>query len=237
MGQAVEQEALLQGHQIVGYYDLSRKPFIQESELPEADVCIEFTYPEAAYDNCLYALQKGYPVVSGTTGWQEGVKRIIEQVDKNGWTFFHSSNFSVGVNVLYALNKKLAQLMNHTTGYHPEIEEIHHIYKKDAPSGTAIQLADALVNESKYVSTWAFARTDVAITTDIEDPNVLPVHAERVGEVPGIHRITYRSGVDRITIEHEAFNRQGLAIGVLLAADYATKHKGLLTMDQLLGLE
>lgn len=237
MGQAIEQEALLEGHQLVARYDLSQRSFVEEEVLPEADVCIEFTFPEAAYSNCLHALSKGYPVVSGTTGWNDGVEALRKRAPEEGWSFFHASNYSIGVNVLYALNKRLAVLMNRASGYRPEIEEVHHIHKKDAPSGTAINLAKAVVEHSKHVKEWVFARTDVAIEVDVEDPNILPVHAERLGEVAGLHRITYRSAIDRITIEHEAFNRKGLAMGVLLAAEFASKHKGALDMDMLLGLD
>ncbi len=237
MGKAVEQEALLQGHSVVAYYDLQNRPFIQEKDLPDADVCIEFTYPEAALENCTYALDLGYPVVSGTTGWETGVEELRARANRENLSFFHASNYSIGVNILYSLNKKLAELMNQTDGYIPKIEEVHHIYKKDAPSGTAIHLAKALVEKSKYVQNWTCLRSDTSNEVDIEDPTMLKVYSERKGDVPGIHEVSYQSSVDKISIRHEAFNRQGLAIGVLLAAKYATEHKGALTMDMLLGLD
>lgn len=237
MGRAIEQEALLQGHEVVAHYDLAKRPFVEEEQLPAADLCIEFTQPDAAYVNCLHALEKGYPVVCGTTGWNDGVEELRRLTPEKGWTFFHASNFSVGVNILYALNKRLAELMNHTEGYRPSIAEIHHINKKDAPSGTAIKLAKAIVEESKYAHDWVFQRSDVNVNVGFEDSNVLPVTADRVGDVAGIHRVTYKSAMDRITIEHEAFNREGLAKGVLLAAHYALTHTGVLRMETLLGLD
>lgn len=237
MGRAIEQEALMQGHTIVAHYDLTQRPFVEERELPEADLCIEFTQPDAAYANCLHALEMGYPVVCGTTGWNDGVEELRRLTPEKGWTFFHASNFSVGVNILYVLNKRLAELMNHTEGYRPEVAEVHHINKKDAPSGTAIKLAKAIVEESKYAHDWVFQRSDVNLNVGFDDSNVVPVSADRVGDVAGIHRITYKSAIDRITIEHEAFNREGLAKGVLLAANYALSHKGVLRMETLLGLD
>lgn len=237
MGHAIEQEALLQGCEVVAHYDLSVRPFTEETTLPVADLCIEFTEPSSAYANCVYAMEKGYPVVCGTTGWNEGVEELRKLAPQKGWTFFHASNFSVGVNILYALNKRLAQLMNHTEGYRPEIEEIHHINKKDAPSGTAIKLAKALIAESKYAHDWVFKRSDIDTNVGFTDSNVLPVSATRVGDVAGLHRITYTSPIDKITIEHEAFNREGLAKGVLLAAHYTLTHKGVLRMETLLGLD
>lgn len=237
MGRAIEQEALLQGHEVVAIYDLKRKPFAEETQLPEADVCIEFTSSDVAYQNCVHAMELGSPVVCGTTGWNEGVDELRRIVPSKGWTFFHASNYSIGVNILYVLNRRLAQLMNKTEGYRPEIEEVHHINKKDAPSGTAIKLAKALVEESKYAHDWVFQRSDVQVNVGIEDPNVVPVSADRVGDVAGLHRITYKSANDRITIEHEAFNRRGLAKGVLLAANFAISHHGVLQMESLLGLD
>lgn len=237
MGRAIEKEALLEGHTIVGHYDLDTRPFTEEQDLPEADVCIEFTEPDAAYANCIHALERGYPLVCGTTGWNDGVEEIRRLTPSKGWTFFHASNFSIGVNILYVLNKKLAELMNHTVGYRTQIDEVHHIHKKDAPSGTAIKLAKALVANSKYAHDWVFRRSDVDVNVGIDDPNVVPVSAERVGEVAGVHRVSYISALDRISIEHESFSREGLAQGVLMAARHAVQNKGVLRMETLLGLD
>lgn len=237
MGRAIEKEALLQGHEVVAHYDLVRGPFVEEENLPEADVCIEFTEPSAAYANCLHALNLGYRVVCGTTGWNDGVEEIRTLAPKKGWTFFHASNFSIGVNILYVLNKRLAELMNYTEGYRPEIQEVHHINKKDAPSGTAIKLAKAVVDNSKYAHDWVFRRSDLSMSVGFDDPNVVPVSSERIGDVSGIHTVSYVSAVDKISIRHEAFNREGLAQGVLMAASYALNHSGVLRMEALLGLE
>lgn len=232
MGQAVEEEALLGGHRIVARFDAAEgKPLSETTQLPSADVCIEFTVAGEAYHNCLTALKAGYPVVSGTTGWNDGVRTLQARCAEEGWSFFYAPNYSIGVNLLYSLNRHLTRLLAGVDGYLPSIEERHHIFKKDAPSGTAIALAnDIMANDTAYTN-WAL------VPPQIEDNHIIPITAVREGQTPGYHGVTFTSQVDRITIEHEAFSRKGLAQGVLLAAAYATKHKGALDMKQLLDIK
>ena len=168
--------------------------------------------------------------MSGTTGWNEGVKKLQALSEQNGWSFFYAPNYSIGVNLLYSLNRHLASLLTHVNGYLPSIKERHHIFKKDAPSGTAIALANDLIDIDPSYTNWAPA------PPAIEDNHIIPIVSVREGQIPGYHGVTFTSQVDRITIEHEAFSRKGLAQGVLLAADYATKHKGALDMKQMLDI-
>ncbi len=228
MGKAIEKEAIRRGHRITGIFDADGECFTEQQKLPPADVCIEFTTPQTAYKNCLHAINKGLPVVSGTTGWRDDVQKLQEAIltSKSG-TFFYASNFSLGVNILFELNRQLARIMQKAPEYSVSLEETHHVHKLDAPSGTAITLAEDIIKESPNLEGWALAPK--------LDPHTLPIEAKRIGEIPGIHSIKWHSPVDELTLSHEAFGREGFALGAVLAAEYAVAHHGVLSMRMMLG--
>ncbi|WP_311552720.1 dihydrodipicolinate reductase C-terminal domain-containing protein [Porphyromonas endodontalis] len=228
MGKAIEKEAIRRGHHITGIFDADGECFTEQQQLPPADVCIEFTTPQTAYKNCLHAINKGLPVVSGTTGWRDDVQKLQDDISisKSG-TFFYASNFSLGVNILFELNRQLARIMQKAPEYSVSLEETHHVHKLDAPSGTAITLAEDIIKESPNLDGWALAPN--------LDPHTLPIEAKRIGEIPGIHSIKWHSPVDELTLSHEAFRREGFALGALLAAEYAVAHHGVLSMRMMLG--
>ena len=228
MGKAIEKEAIRRGHRITGIFDADGECFTEQQQLPPADVCIEFTTPQTAYKNCLHAINKGLPVVSGTTGWRDDVQKLQESIStsKSG-TFFYASNFSLGVNILFELNRQLARIMQKAPEYSVSLEETHHVHKLDAPSGTAITLAEDIIKESPNLEGWALAPN--------LDPHTLPIEAKRIGEIPGIHSIKWHSPVDELTLSHEAFGREGFALGAVLAAEYAVAHHGVLSMRMMLG--
>jgi 4-hydroxy-tetrahydrodipicolinate reductase len=216
MGKAVEAEALARGHQIVLVADRNNA---HEATLLRPDTCdcfIEFTRPEAAMANFRTLLPTGIPIVTGTTGWLSDLDLLRDEVVRAGGKFMFSSNFSIGVNVLFQLNKTLARLMNAHPEYDCYIEEAHHRHKKDAPSGTARSLAaqmiEGLDRKSKIAGTDLIGRAP--------QPDELSVAFTRAGEIIGSHSVTYLSDIDRITIEHEAFNRRGFAVGAVIAAEW-----------------
>ena len=225
MGKAIEKEAIRRGHRITGIFDADGECFTEQQQLPPADVCIEFTTPQTAYKNCLHAINKGLPVVSGTTGWRDDVQKLQETIlnSKSG-TFFYASNFSLGVNIL---NRQLARIMQKAPEYSVSLEETHHVHKLDAPSGTAITLAEDIIKEFPDLDGWALAPN--------LDSHTLPIEAKRIGEIPGIHSIKWHSPVDELTLSHEAFGREGFALGAVLAAEYAVTHHGVLSMRMMLG--
>lgn len=228
MGKAIEKEAIRRGHRITGIFDADGECFTEQQQLPPADVCIEFTTPQTAYKNCLHAINKELPVVSGTTGWRDDVQKLQEAIltSKSG-TFFYASNFSLGVNILFELNRQLARIMQKAPEYSVSLEETHHVHKLDAPSGTAITLAEDIIKGSPNLDRWALAPN--------LDPHTLPIEAKRIGEIPGIHSIKWHSPVDELTLFHEAFGREGFALGAVLAAEYAVTHHGVLSMRMMLG--
>lgn len=227
MGHAVEQQALLRNHRIVAIYD---QDFAQKQQLPQADVCIEFSVPSAAYSNCKHALMLELPIVSGTTGWQQELEELKEWICSTGrGTLFHASNFSLGVNILFAMNRKLARIMEELSQYIPSISETHHIHKVDAPSGTALSLAHDIIAEHSQLTSWALSKE--------VRPDTLSIESIREGEVPGKHSVAWQSKVDCLTLSHEAFGREGFALGAVLAAEYAISHQGVLSMQTMLGLD
>lgn len=228
MGKAIEKEAIRRGHRITGIFDADGECFTEQQQLPPADVCIEFTTPQTAYKNCLHAINKELPVVSGTTGWRDDVQKLQESIStsKSG-TFFYASNFSLGINILFELNRQLARIMQKAPEYSVSLEETHHVHKLDAPSGTAITLAEDIIKEFPDLDGWALAPN--------LDSHTLPIEAKRIGEIPGIHSIKWHSPVDELTLSHEAFGREGFALGAVLAAEYAVTHHGVLSMRMMLG--
>lgn len=226
MGKTIEQTALQRGHQIVCIIDADNQHDFRSPQFAQADAAIEFTTPTAAIDNYRRAWQIGIPVVSGTTGWTAQLPDIQHEIAKNGYTLFWSSNFSLGVNIFMELNRHLAKLMNAFPNYAPSMTEIHHTEKKDAPSGTAITLAEDLLAQLDRKTTWCLGQAT--------RPDELSIAAIREGQVPGTHTIRYDSPEDTITITHEAKNRQGFALGAVLAAEFTMGKKGFFTMHDLL---
>ena len=224
MGKAIEKVAKNRGHQIVCTVDA------QEStgSLNEADAAINFSVPEAALLNISSALELGIPVVCGTTGWlDQKVKAEILCKEKET-AFLYASNFSIGVNLFFALNKNLAEFMKKHPSYKVAVEETHHIHKLDAPSGTAITLAEDII-EKTHLEGWETAKNPSA-------KNQLPIQSHREGEVPGIHQVEYSSPIDSIKIRHEAYNRLGFAFGAVIAAEWILGKKGVFGMEDVLNL-
>lgn len=226
MGKTIERIARERGHQIVSIIDINNPEEFQSDAFKSADVAIEFTIPATAYDNYVKSFAAGVPVVSGTTGWLDRLNDIKEKCRNGGQTFFYASNFSLGVNIFFAVNRYLAKIMNNFPAYDVRMTEAHHIHKLDAPSGTAISLAEDLMEEVERKDRW--------VLETAENPTDLPIHVIREGEVPGRHEIVYESEVDSIRIEHDAKNRDGLALGAVLAAEFTAGKKGFLTMNDML---
>ncbi len=226
MGKEIEKIAIERGHNITCKIDMQSEDTFDSEGFEKADVAIEFTIPDAAYDNFINCFKRNKPVVSGTTGWLDKMDEIKEFCTQKGQTFFYASNFSVGVNVFFEINKKLAQLMNSVEGYTVSMDETHHIHKKDAPSGTAITLAEGIIENTDGINTWVEGQDAKS--------GELQITAFRRDEVPGIHTVKYDSEVDEIVIHHSAKSRKGFALGAVLAAEYASKNKGYLGMSDLL---
>lgn len=224
MGHAIEEAALSRGHEIVCRIDKDNQEDFDSPQFKNADVAIEFTAPAVAIGNYRRAFAAGIPVVSGTTGWLEHLPEVKEACEK-GQTFFYASNFSLGVNIFFAVNKYLAGIMNHFPQYTVDLEEIHHVHKLDHPSGTAITLAEDIIAQLDSKNAW---------TENLPAPDdAIPVVARRKGEVPGTHIVTYDSPVDSIRITHEAKSRKGFALGAVVAAEFTVGKKGFLTMQDL----
>ena len=224
MGRMIEEIALSRGHEIVSIIDIDNQQDFESPAFASADVAIEFTTPWTAYDNYLKAWQAGVKVVSGSTGWMKEHGDDVKRACDAGHTLFWASNFSVGVAIFSAVNTYLAKIMNRFTQYDVNLVETHHVHKLDAPSGTAITLAEQIVENLDRKERWGLHETQ---------PGVLRIDDVRRGEVPGIHSITYDSPEDMITITHDAHSRRGFALGAVLAAEYTKEHAGLLTMSDL----
>ena len=225
MGHAIEQIALQRGHEIVSVIDVNNQEDFMSDALKSADVAIEFSMPAVAMDNYRRAFAAGVPVVSGTTGWLEHLPEIKEAC-KAGQTFFYASNFSLGVNIFFALNKYLAKIMNDFPAYDVRMVETHHVHKLDAPSGTAITLAEGLIDNIERKNKWVEGKEPA------EDE--IGICSVREGEVPGIHTVIYESDVDTISITHDAKSRMGFALGAVVAAEFTCGKKGFLTMQDML---
>ena len=229
MGKTIEGLALQRGHSVGLTIDIDTIDSFRKENLTKCDVAIEFTGPNSAKENILKCIDAGIPVVSGSTGWLSHWDEVEKACkDKNG-TILYASNFSVGVNIFFELNKKLAQLMKQQTGYNISLEEIHHTQKKDAPSGTAITLAEQILNEVPRKKSW--------VNEVSPNPEELVIISKREDPAPGTHSIKYSSAVDDIEIIHTAHNRNGFAMGALLAAEYIQNKKGIFSMTQVLGIQ
>ncbi|KNB62492.1 4-hydroxy-tetrahydrodipicolinate reductase [Chryseobacterium sp. Hurlbut01] len=223
MGKIINEIATKRGHEVVAR--LKETPTSENLNNP--DVVIEFSLPEVAFDNIKACLENKVPVICGTTGWLERKSEIEDLAVQNGTAFLYGSNFSLGVNLFFDLNEKLAHLMKSMDEYSCQLEEIHHIHKLDAPSGTAISLAEGIFKNNPKYDAWKLEETQ---------DKQLGVFAIREDEVPGTHSVFYRSEVDEIEIKHTAFNRNGFALGAVVAAEWIKDKKGNFTMKDVLGL-
>lgn len=225
MGHEIEKIAIERGHTIVSIIDVNNTQDFDSEDFKSADVAIEFSTPESAINNYRRAFASNVPVVAGTTGWLEHMDEVKLACEKDGKTFFYASNYSLGVNIFFAVNKYLSKLMNPYTDYDVEMEETHHIHKLDAPSGTAITLAEGVIQNIDRKDRWVLEKE--------EKPTDIAIHCIREGEVPGNHKVTFKSEYDRITIEHDAKTRKGFAFGAVLAAEFTAGKKGFLGMNDL----
>ncbi len=221
MGHAVEQEALDRGHSIVGGIDKANLDKLDRYTKTDVDVVIEFTHPDSFRGNLRRILDIGIPMVSGTTGWHHQLEEVQQEVEAANGSFLYASNFSVGVNLMFAMNKKLAQLMNAHPDYDVFVEEQHHRYKADAPSGTAISLAQELL---QHLDRKTSVSTE-ELRSRAPQEEELSVGYIRAGEIIGQHSVTYRSDIDRLTLTHEAYNRRGFALGAVIAAEWLAGEK------------
>ncbi|MFV0248145.1 MAG: 4-hydroxy-tetrahydrodipicolinate reductase [Tenacibaculum sp.] len=223
MGKEIEKIALQKGHEITIKY--SGKGLYN---IKKADIAIDFSLPKVAYKNIVHCINNSVPVVSGTTGWLEKYEAATEFCRKKGGAFFYSSNFSLGVNIFFELNKQLAKMMKPLNQYKISIEEIHHNQKLDSPSGTAISLAEDIINNSD--------KTSWTLNQSLPSEESIPIKAVRTGDIPGTHSVYYSSKEDTINIKHCAKNRQGFALGAVIAAEWLIDKTGVFTMQNLLNL-
>lgn len=228
MGKAIEAIALQRGHEVVLRVGIENLEDFTSGNLETADVAIEFTGPESAFENIKKCMEAGVSVVSGSTGWLAQYDEAVNLSIKNDTGFLYASNFSLGVNLFFALNTYLAKLMAPYPGYEPSITEIHHTAKLDAPSGTAITLAEQMLAELKQKKGW--------VNETGGSPDQLFIESKRIDPAPGTHTIRYQSSIDTITIEHEAHSREGFALGAVVAAEFLFGKKGVYTMQEVLGL-
>lgn len=228
MGKAIEAIALEKGHEIVLKIDLNNAADFTEANLKKADVAIEFTGPHSALENIKKCLEFGTPVVSGSTGWLASWEEVAALCTSKKGSLVYSSNYSIGVNLFFEVNKQLAKLMEPYEQYDVSMVEIHHTEKKDAPSGTAISLAEQILANISRKNKWVNAASAAA--------NDLVIHSERIDPAPGTHTISYSSPIDTIEITHTAHTRVGFASGAVLAAEFASKKSGIFTMKDVLGL-
>ncbi len=222
MGKTIERLAIERGHEVVARIDHEHN-----DDFTNADVAIDFSIPAAAFKNISNCIQHDLPIVSGTTGWLDQYHEVVALCKEHNGAFIYASNFSLGVNLFFELNKTLAKMMAPFTDYQIQMEEIHHIQKLDAPSGTAISLAEGIIDQSSKTN-WSLDVTN--------DPNSVPIVAKRIENVPGTHRVVYDASVDQIEIKHTAKNRDGFALGALVAAEWLQNKKGIFTMKDVLGL-
>ncbi len=222
MGKAIEEVALERGHQIVLKIDIDQK----EYDFSGVDLAIDFSDPSAAFENIHKCIENNVPVISGTTGWLSRYDEIVDFCNIKKGAFIYASNFSVGVNVFFNLNEHLSKIMKNISGYNVEMEEVHHIHKLDAPSGTAITLAQPIIKNSDKTK-W---------NLENEKESDLYIKVKREGEVPGTHTVEYTSAVDSIEIRHTAFNRGGFALGAVVAAEWLLGKEGIFSMKDVLSI-
>jgi 4-hydroxy-tetrahydrodipicolinate reductase len=223
MGQTIEQIAIKRGHNIVLKVDKDDTDY----DITKADVAIDFSIPNVAFNNISNCLNNNVPVISGTTGWLDNYDNAVALCEEKKGAFIYASNFSLGVNIFFELNKTLAKMMSPLEQYNVSMEEIHHTKKLDAPSGTAITLAEGIINNNPHYDGWML---------DDKADKKLPIVAKRIEDVPGTHTVTYQSEVDTITIDHVAHNRQGFALGAVIASEWIVGKTGVFTMNDVLNI-
>jgi len=224
MGKEIEKLALQRGHEVV--LKIAEK---QAYDITVADVAIDFSIPDAAFDNITHCLQYQVPVISGTTGWLDRYEEAVEICKQHQGSFIYASNFSLGVNIFFELNKQLAKMMRQWSDYNISVEEIHHTKKLDAPSGTAITLAEGIIEHTDKAN-WKLSSEGTS------SENEIPIEAKRIPEVPGTHIINYDSEIDTIEIKHTAHNRKGFALGAIIAAEWIVGKTGVYTMKDVLNI-
>ncbi|MFN5813934.1 MAG: 4-hydroxy-tetrahydrodipicolinate reductase [Bacteroidota bacterium] len=227
MGKTIEQVAVERGHLVKLKIDLHNLDDFNQKNFENIDAAIEFTGPHTAYNNIIKCIELGKPIVSGSTGWLNRLTDVESACNDKQGSFIYASNFSVGVNIFFEVNKKLAELMKGKDQYDVTIKEIHHTQKKDAPSGTAITLAEHILSNNTSKSTW--------VNDTPTSKNQLFIKSERIDPYPGLHEVTYSSSIDEIQIIHNAHSRDGFALGAVLAAEYIAERKGIFTMKDVLG--
>lgn len=227
MGKAIEEIALERGHEIVLKIDLHNAADFTAANLQKADAAIEFTGPQSAFANVMKCLEYGVPLVCGSTGWLDKMHEAKKFCTQQNGSFLYASNFSVGVNIFFEINKRLAELMKPHTAYQVSMEEIHHTQKKDAPSGTAVTLAEQVIEKTGWKSKW--------VNEETNHPQELSIISKRIDPAPGTHTVRYQSAIDTIEIIHTAHNRTGFATGAVLAAEFVTGKKGIFSMKDVLG--
>ena len=228
MGSAIQEISQQRGHRIALTIDSSTQHLLTSESLREADVAIEFTSPLSAFQNVSRCLEAGIPTVCGSTGWTSSLETVAALCRQLNGSFIYASNFSIGVNLFFEINKTLAKLMSKHSNYDVSLHEIHHTQKKDAPSGTAITLAEQVMEVLPHKTKWINEVSNVA--------SDLVITSERIDPAPGTHTITYASAIDNIEITHTAHNRKGFASGALLAAEFAATHQGIFSMKDVLGI-
>ena len=226
MGKTIEELALLNGHSVVERFDAGETGKVLNLNPSQVDVAIEFSQPDSAFENIMNGLSAGIPVISGTTGWLEKWREVVDHCKEVDGTFFYASNFSIGVNILFRINKQLAAIMNGQENYNSSMTEIHHTQKKDSPSGTAITLATDMLDEIRRLKEY--------VNQPSGDSDVIGIESIREGAVPGTHIVTYSSDLDKIEIKHEAFDRKVFAQGVIRVMEWIKGRKGVLGMDDFL---
>jgi 4-hydroxy-tetrahydrodipicolinate reductase len=227
MGKEIEKIALQRGHTITLKVDVDNATTYTIDDLKKADVAIEFSTPETAINNMYKCFEAGVPIVVGTTGWLHKLEEVKQKCADKKQTLFYTSNYSIGVNLFFKLNEHLAKLMNAFPTYNVSMEEIHHVHKLDAPSGTAISLANIVIEQLNGKEKWLNQPTN--------NPNELGIISKRIGEVPGTHTVTYSSDVDEISLTHTAHNRKGFALGAVVAAEWVIGKQGVFGMNELMG--
>jgi len=226
MGRTIEEVATKRGHEIAWKIDVDNRQKLQQVNAINSDVVIEFSQPEAVVGNLKWALEQKIPMVCGTTGWLDQWDEIAQLYHEKNGTLFYASNYSIGVNIFFKLNQQLAGMMNQHTDYHIELEEVHHTQKKDAPSGTAITLAQGIIQNNPIKKSW--------VNEPSQEPSQLGIVSKREDAVPGTHTVIYASEVDKLEIKHIAHSRKGFALGAVMAAEWVIDKKGVLGMEDFL---
>lgn len=228
MGRMIEEIAIARGHEVVLKINIENTEDFTKEHISQADVAIEFTGPDSAYENVRRCLEYGIPTVSGSTGWNAQLAEIKTHCQQINGSFLHTSNFSIGVNIFFELNKLLARLMNAQPDYDVTLKEIHHTAKLDAPSGTAVTLAEQILSNLSRKKSW--------VNQEAQNKEELTIISERIDPAPGTHYVKYSSEIDDIEIIHTAHSRKGFALGAVLAAEYIADKRGVFSMQEVLGL-